>query len=797
MGTVETVSFGQGLQRERKQREWTQEELARQIASAYNLHISLSSIHRWENDDAIPHPATREKVYQLFGKTAATWGITEKNVAIWNVPFARNLHFTGREEILALIHKHISKKTPVALCGLGGIGKTQTTVEYAYRYGDACDSILWIRADTLDSLTADVLAIADLLHIAEKEEKNYRNVITAFKHWLQTHTSWLLIFDNADNIDTISEFLSLRHGGAILLTTRTQRIGRHIKRIEMVKLSREESVTLLFHHTHQGEEEQTMDKMAAHERDAAEKLDALMEGLPLALDQAAAYIEETQCSISEYLALYQSHPARLLNRTGTVNTTEYPYSVATTWTLSFQHIQQTSTAAVNLLSLCAFLHPDAIPMEIITQGMLQPGSPLQHIAADTPELNETIGILRNYSLLRRDPETKVLTIHRLVQTVLKQNMSQETYMQWVERAIHAVNATFPTGEFGNWERCEYYLPHVQVCASLIEQHCLVFSEAADLLHRAGHYLWTRSRFLEAEAILQQALKMREEIYGPDQLETAHTVHALGIVFHDLSHYEQSEQLLRRTLAIRERHLGMYHVQVAETLMYLSWLSSYFGRYEETEAILQRALSIYDQSLGRQHAETAKVLVELGALYRSLDRRTETETVWREALSIREHLYGPDHPDVADSLNDLGLICMEQEKMEEAEELLSQAVSRLQQLLGVHHSLTVAAINNLAQVYKKLGRYADAERLWLQVLSIREQILEPNHMNFVNIFNHLIMLYHEQGRYEDARPLLERVLIIRQNRAGSVGPRMTAMMDQLAATYEQLPGASVEDNQQRV
>ena len=789
MGKVEIVSFGQGLQQERKQLGWTQEDLARELVRAYEIHISLSSIHRWENDDATPHPATREKLYRLFNKTASTWGVLEKDEAIWNVPFARNLHFTGREEILSLIHKYLSKKTPVALCGLGGIGKTQTAVEYTYRHSDAYDTVLWVRADTFDSLTADIFAIADLLHTGEKEEQNYRNVITAFKFWLQTHTAWLLIFDNADNIDTISEFLSLRHGGAILLTTRTQQVGRHIKRMEMVKMSREESVSLLFHRIRQGDDEQVLGNIAEHERDAAEKLDTLMEGLPLALDQAAAYIEETQCSVSEYLALYQSHPARLLNRTGTVNTTEYPYSVATTWTLSFQHIQQISTAAAELLSLCAFLHPDAIPIEIITQGMLHLGPSLQHVATDASELNETIGILRNYSLLRRESETKVLTIHRLVQTVLKQNMSEETCNQWVERVILAVNATFPAGEFGNWERCEYYLPHVQVCATFIEQHQLSFSEAADLLHRAGSYLRKRSRFTEAELFLRQALTIREQLYGPNHLETADTLNVLGILSYELTRFEQTEQFLRRTLAIREQQLGLHHNDVAETLYHLADLYTSLGRDEEVEISYRRVLSIREQLLGRQHTETAAVLNNLGMFYRGQHKMEEAEMLVREALAIREKLLGPEYPDVAESLNDLALICEDRGKTEEAEQLFLRATDLFMKCLGPHHYYTATSMNNLAFAYKKRGRYIEAEQIWLQVLSIREQVLGANNINLINLLRHLVTLYLEQERYEDAKPLLEQAIAIREHRSERDSPQIIAMMNDLAALYQQLFCAS--------
>lgn len=785
MATTGEISFGQGLLVERKAHGWTQEKLVEELACAYRLHVSLSSIHRWEHGDAAPHPATREKLYTLFGKTAETWGVGEEQATVWNVPFARNLHFTGRERLLVDMHTSLGKKRPVALCGLGGLGKTQTAIEYAYRHSNDYDTVLWVRADTADSLIADTVAIVELLDLPEKEERNQARVVRAFTRWLQTHTSWLLIFDNADTIDTISDFLSLRDGGAILLTTRIQRVGRYIKKIEMEKLSREESMTLLLRRADLAGEDHRTGRIPELEEDAASILHDLLDGLPLALDQAAAYIEETRCSIRDYLALYQSQPERLLKRSGSVNTRDYPYSVATTWTLSFQRVAQISPAAADLLSLCAFLHPDAIPIEFITQGAEYLGPALQQVAADATELNETAGILINYSLLRRDPETQVLTIHRLVQAVLKQNMRAEVYERWVKRAILSVNATFPSGEFPNWDRCEYYLPHVQVCATLIDQQHLVFAEAASLLHRAGDYLRRRSNFSEAEALLQQALAIREQIFGPDHPITAETVNALGVTIYAMGHFDEAEQLLRRALAIREQQSGESQLAVAETLYYLGELYDSLGRLKEAEACYLRALAIRRQLPGSSQLDIASILVYLTSVYFEQNRLDEAEALLRQALAIREQYLEPAHPDIAECLNDIAVIYMRQDRDAEAEQLLLRVVELTKQQLGPYHRLTAAYLHNLARVYNKLGRYAEAEQLWLQVLAIRERILGPDHPDLVNVIYYLTRLYHTQGRLADARTLIERALALRERRAEPLNQRAAEMLNELSNLYQQL------------
>src|SRR5207248_2631925 len=145
----------------------------------------------------------------------------------------------------------------------------------------------------------------------------------------------------------------------------------------------------------------------------------LVDGLPLALDQAAAYIEENQCSLTDYLNLYQSRRSTLLKRRGSFSKRDYPKSVATTWAISFEQVERDNPAAAELLRLCAFLHPDAIPEAMIVEGASELGPILQPVVEDPIEFAEAIGTLRKYSLVRRNPETKMLTLHRLVQTVLR------------------------------------------------------------------------------------------------------------------------------------------------------------------------------------------------------------------------------------------------------------------------------------------------------------------------------------------------------------------------------------------
>ncbi|HLZ62812.1 MAG TPA: NB-ARC domain-containing protein, partial [Ktedonosporobacter sp.] len=187
-------------------------------------------------------------------------------------------------------------------------------------YADEYEAVLWVRADSHETLISDFALLALTLDLREKEETDLSRVIAAVKRWLQGHGPWLLILDNADDLGVISDFLPRRTGGAILLTTRSQITGTHMKKIEMEKMSREEGVTFLLRRITSSEDEQGEVDMSTSvsdaERQAAEELWEVMDGLPLALDQVGSYIEARQCSLPDYLDLYRTHRNALLQERG-------------------------------------------------------------------------------------------------------------------------------------------------------------------------------------------------------------------------------------------------------------------------------------------------------------------------------------------------------------------------------------------------------------------------------------------------------------------------------------------------
>ena len=822
MSTPQGFTVGQRLRRERERLSWTQERLAQEIGT------SPVSINRWENDKRLPQLHYRELLCSVFGKSvedlfgpAPSLQTDEEDAGHnrvarveripvpppqdvpppWNVPHLRNLYFTGRESMLTNLHEALNGRGTgslirnVAISGLGGIGKTQCAVEYAYRYGFEYRAVLWVQADSYKSLVSDFVKLAALLDLPEKDEPDSTQATHAVKLWLQTHSHWLLILDNADDLEILHDFLPMLGEGHILLTTRSQATGTSIKGIELEKMGREEGTLFLLHRAKLIDESASLGDAPLNERREAEEIAQLLDGLPLALDQAGAYIEENGCSLADYLNLYRLRGASLLRRRGAFGRRDYPHSVATTWSLAFERVQQSGTPVADLLRLCAFLHPDAIPEAMIVAGAAELGPALQGMGDDPLLLNDAISELRKYSLVRRNPETKTLTIHRLVQTILRDMLDREAQLTWAGRAVCMTERAFPNPKRAeSWPLCQLYLPHALVCCDLVESWDMTFPEAARLLRRTGIYLYERGQYAEAEQLLQRALVLRQRTLAENHPAIAESLTDLGILYYIQSRFESAESLLVKALSISDQAPDRDLLGVAESLTGLAWVYKTQGKFGKAEPLLQQALEIREQQFGPMHADVAESLNELGVLYNDQGRFELAEQFYRRALTILEQVLEPHHPFIAGSLNNLAVYYRTQGKFEQAETLFQQALSLLEQVKGPNHPDVATGVNNLARTYADQGKLEQAEPLFRRALILREQAFGRVHPKVATTLHGLAKLSRDQGNYSEAAQLFQRTLAIREQ---SLGPQHPEVASTLWDYARVLPDLGREDEALRM
>lgn len=790
------TSFGQRLRGERQRLNWSQKRLADAIGT------TPSTINRWEHDKTLPQPFYREKLHHIFGTDAPDLfafhevlvsrgvEIEERPVAssLNNFPYLRNIYFTGREEILTRLREKLTTTDTAghsqlyALSGMGGIGKTQIAIEYVYRYGDTYETILWIHADTYQSLLADFVTLAHLFDLPQKQDADQHAIIAAIKYWLCTHQHWLLIFDNVDDPKVMGEFIPTRCKGHMLLTTRCQSVGLHIQNIEVTTLGRQEGVLFLLRRARRiGLNKASVDA-SEQEYTAARQVYDLLDGLPLALEQAAAYIDETQIGFQDYLDLYATHRTALLQMCGSGNEKQYPFSVATTWLLSFERIESLDSSAADLLRLLAFLHPDSIPDVLLTTATFELGDTLKQATSNPLRFNNLIGVLRRFSLIRRDPETRTLALHRLVQTVLIDTMSQETRYIWAERALRAVNRAFPSGEFLTWSECQLYLPHVQACAATIEKWQIESLDAARLFSRAGSYLNERGHYTTSEKLLRLSLAINEKKLSQDHPDLARSLHDMGVLYQVLEQHAQAEPLLKKALDIRELVLPPNHPDLAASYSCIGSLYTTMGKYKQAEPLLQKALESRLKAFGLIHVDVAESLNELAMLSTILGKHEQAEYFYRSTLTTLEQLPGSPHPLLAVAYNNIAKFYTEQGKYAEAEPLFHRSLAIAEQVLGLDHPKVVIGLNNLAGLYLQQGRNIEAETLLLDTLKRAEQTWGTDHPYVSSNLRHLANLYYKQGKYKEAEELMKRTLSIRERTYGSNHPSIADCLCYLAQIY---------------
>ncbi len=368
--------------------------------------------------------------------------IQQPVLPLWTVPYRRNPFFTGREDIIRQLHERLTTarvalSQPQAVSGLGGIGKTQIVIEYVYRYRDDYDSVFWIRADTKETLLLDFATTARFLELPEKDIEDPSSVINNVINWLEGHVRWLVIFDNADDLSVLDGTLPKRSSGHIIITTRSQATGSIATGIEVEKMPVEQGALFLLRRAKVIEPDVSLDKVLKTNRVNAEDISKAMDGHALALEQAGAYIEEIGCSLSAYLDLYQKHSNVLLRRQSR-HAQEHPQPVTTTFLLCFQRVEKANRAAADLLRLLAFLpEPDVISEELIKDkfcrakfDLFSPRLWLKRLMTDPFLWNASIEELLKYSLVRRNPAKKTLSIHRLLQVVIRDEIDVTARRQW-------------------------------------------------------------------------------------------------------------------------------------------------------------------------------------------------------------------------------------------------------------------------------------------------------------------------------------------------------------------------------
>lgn len=629
--------------------------------------------------------------------------------------------FTGREAILNALHQSLKQTGKAALkqaiSGLGGIGKTQTAIAYAEKFQDEYTFILWAQAENESSLLDSYGVFANKLGLPQNP--NLAERIHYVKAWLGREKGWLLICDNADIPELVIQFLPRRFEGRVLITSRAQifdTVGITTP-VNLDVLDPDEALDFLKLRT--GRE-----TLTDEEKQAAQTIAEELGYLPLALEQAGAYIL-AKTTFSGYLGILRQQMMKVLKGTKPV-AGNYKETVATTWLINFQEVETNSSAAVDILRLCAFLAPNPIPIELLKNGADQISLAVVEAFQNSFTPNDVLEPLTKYSLIRFDQKTQTFMVHRLVQEVIRDGLDEPSQHQWAEKTIRLLDQAFPSPETQiTLDYKDLLSLHVIRVSEWINRFGIHSEEAGGLLNNVGGYLQEMGRFGTAEPLCIQAFAIAEKIFGPKHQNTATALNNIALLKIHKGDLQEVEQLLFRAQEIYIQQFGSAHHYVARVQSNLASLYHFQGRFLEAKSIHETVLKTRMKNLGPNHLETAKTLNNLATTLQALGELTEAEPKFQQVFEIRQTLLGKTHPDTVATLINLAIVYHDQGKMKEAEQLCNQALKIIEVYLP-NHPILANLLMVLAPIRITQNRVSEAEHLYKQAYSTFKTALSDQH-----------------------------------------------------------------------
>ncbi|KAF2679629.1 hypothetical protein K458DRAFT_115480 [Lentithecium fluviatile CBS 122367] len=594
---------------------------------------------RWEEEVRVN--AVRSNPEQSFSVVFSLSEASETN------------HFVARQAELAAMHEALSRgagRQAVTLHGLGGIGKTQLAIAYTKAHRDDYSAIFWLNIKDEVSVKQSYSRLAErILQDCPSasqlgvftDDKKQDEVVAAVKRWLEhaKNTQWLMVFDNCDNpkvpgnadpgaVD-VRQFLPKAHHGSVIVTTRSSKVsmGHRMKvgKLEDVR----DSLQILSDASHR---EGVIDDPNAAE--LARELD----GLPLALATAGAYLDQVATSIADYLCLYRASWRRLQKMSPKVTTYE-DRQLYSTWQLSLDHIKQQSEISSKLLQLWAYFDNQDLWFELLREGRANGPQWLYQLTEDELSFNEAVRVLCDYGLIEVDKSSKGTVVesqgygmHSCVHAWTVHIVNQEWDSEMAEVAVDCVGRHAPENDVQHsWLTQRRLLRHLARCWGFIINGKMDEYGKDWILHIFGYVCSNQGRFDEAEKMYVRALQGYEKAWGPDHTSTLGTVNNLGLLYADLGRLDEAEKMYVRALQGYEKAWGPDHTSTLDTVNNLGLLYADLGRLDEAEKMYVRALQGYEKAWGPEHTSTLDTVNNLGLLYADLGRLDEAEKMYVRAL----------------------------------------------------------------------------------------------------------------------------------------------------------------------
>ncbi|MFD8870234.1 FxSxx-COOH system tetratricopeptide repeat protein [Streptomyces sp. NPDC059590] len=633
--------------------------------------------------------------------------------AIWgNVP-PRNNNFTGRQALLDTLHERLSSEgtaavLPEALHGLGGVGKSQIALEYVHQHASDYDAVWWIPAERPEQIRQALVQLADRLglHVGQESNIAVPSVLEALRTGRPCR-DWLLVFDNAEELETVRPFFPSGGPGRILVTSRNAQWSRAARTVEVDVFDREESIELLLRRGPELPHEQA-DRVA----------DALGD-LPLAIEQAAAWLTETGMPVDEYLHVFEDERADVSTRRAELLAqgvpVDYPEPVAAAWNMSLRRLSEHHPGALQLLQVCSFFAPEPISRRLFSGVRGVSLSPeLSEVLQDPIKLGHAIREINRYALIKINHRNNTIEMHRLVQAVLIGQMSPQQQAD-MRHGAHVLLAYGDPNDVTpvNWPRYADLLSHVRASRALECDDKWVRQMVRNLIR----FLFVWGDHQGAREFGGQVVETWRQSLGEDSLETLAASRTLGHTLTALGHYEEARELNDRILELLRAH-----PQAGEN-------------NEDTIATMGAV------------ANSARLQ---GDYTRSVELEKDR---WTRAVRV----FGDEDPYTLGAANDYGLALRAMGDFKRAQEIHQSARDTAAIVLGEDSLTTLLLSTHLSSDIRGNGQYHTARAMQEETFARAVRSVPPNAPVFINAMRTLAVARRKAGDHEGAIELTRQAL----------------------------------------
>ena len=622
--------------------------------------------------------------------------------------------FVGQKAVLDKLRKiftHSADSKLMLRCscllwGTGGIGKTQICLKFIEEISDRLSYVFWVDASSEESIVVSLRGISSNF---AAQASCLDDSVESVLQWISgIQEEWLIVFDNADvpPVHVVEKYIPSGNRGNILITSRNRSMGRIVpieNIIEINEMEEADAITLLLNASR-------LDASAEH-IGVAKNIVTELGCMPLAVDQAGAYIEAGRCSIDKYLQQFSLHRQTLMSDATFRGASNYDRTVYGTWDLSFKEIKrraseefsagdaQAAHAAILILQICALYHHSNISKDIFRSAAEESREhddsevakelPMAMSLLDRTLLaldnnghwdefifGQGIAVLLSFSLIKRD-QSGMLSVHPLVHCWSREQISKSEQQRMYEMGsiilCCAVTQRLSSYDYG-LRRLIY--PHIKANESHGSQMGLTKKYYDDKWGKFIFVIKEIGDWKHAEKLEVQMLDMRKKLLGGEHPDTLKTMANLARTYADQGNLKQAEQLEVQVLDMRKKLLG------------------------------------------GEHPHTLISMANLACTYTNQGKWNKAEQLEVQVLGMRMKLLGGEHPHTLISMENLACTYTNQGKWNEAEQLQVQVLDMRKKLLGYEPPHTLISMANLACTYTNQGKWNEAKQLEVQVLDMR-------------------------------------------------------------------------------